>query len=340
MRPKIETHRRAPEIELESQPFARGSFLKEMRMSRPKRSTQPSLDRAKPVRVGPFRFEIAQQRQIDPFGFVFIRVVMSMDGLSATWHNQTVRLAFDPLQFRAFKPFWMMERITIQVPASTSNLGPGFDCLGVALRLYNFVTITRGGERRSSPIVDEAARKFFKESRAGKFSIFLRRSSGEVPSSRGLGGSATIRLGVLHGLNRLAGNPLDRLSIFQLCAQLEGHPDNAAPASFGGFTVARGETVQRFEVSPRLHFVLLIPRFRNQNSESEKSFAVEDRSRCRGGKLRQRLCHHSRVCLAQLRKSARRIRRSSSSTVSAKIDSVSCRASSPPPKKPARSALF
>jgi homoserine kinase len=182
-----------------------------------------------------------------------------MDGFGY-WHNETVRLAFDPLQFRAFKSFWMMEKITVQVPASTSNLGPGFDCLGVALRLYNFVTIRRGGGHRSSRIVDEAARKFFKESRARKFS-FSCGIRGEVPSSRGLGASATIRLGVLHGLNRLAGDPLDRLSILQLCAQLEGHPDNAAPATLGGFTVARGQTTQRFEVSPRLHFVLLIPDF-------------------------------------------------------------------------------
>src|SRR6266481_4320250 len=59
----------------------------------------------------------------------------------------------------------------------------------------------------------------------------------------------------------LARRPLHRLSIFRLCAELEGHPDNAAPSSFGGFTVARGKNVQRFEVSPRLKFVLLIPDF-------------------------------------------------------------------------------
>ncbi len=60
---------------------------------------------------------------------------------------------------------------------------------------------------------------------------------------------------------RVVGRPLDRLSIFHLCAELEGHPDNAAPCSFGGFTVARVENFQRFEVSPRLKFVLLIPDF-------------------------------------------------------------------------------
>jgi len=85
-----------------------------------------------------------------------------------------------------------------------------------------------------------------------------------------LGSSATIRLGILHGLNELTRRPLDRLSIFQLCAELEGHPDNAAPSSFGGFTVARGENVQRFEVSSRLKFVLLIPDFEIQTSAARK----------------------------------------------------------------------
>ena len=80
---------------------------------------------------------------------------------------------------------------------------------------------------------------------------------------------ATIRLGVLHGLNELCGRPLDRLSIFRLCAELEGHPDNAAPSSFGGFTVARGENVQRFDIS-RLKFVLLIPDFEIRTSSARK----------------------------------------------------------------------
>src|SRR5205085_1855830 len=91
-----------------------------------------------------------------------------------------------------------------------------------------------------------------------------------VPRGRGLGSSATIRLGILHGLNALTGRPLDRLSIFRLCADLEEHPDNAAPSTFGGFTVARGENVQCLEVSPRLKFVLLIPNFEIQTSAARK----------------------------------------------------------------------
>jgi len=88
-----------------------------------------------------------------------------------------------------------------------------------------------------------------------------------------LGSSATVRVGILFGLNHLSGEPLDRLTVFRLSAGLEGHPDNAAPASFGGFTVvqssasvprARGNpeecpAVYRFDVAPRLYFVLLVP---------------------------------------------------------------------------------
>jgi homoserine kinase len=167
-----------------------------------------------------------------------------------------------------------MQSVTVRVPASTSNLGPGFDCLGVALRLFNKVTVTRGTLDRQprkhrgsrslleshSQIVAEAADLFFKQVPRRRFS-FSCSVEEKIPRARGLGSSATIRLGVLHALNHLSENPFDRLSIFQLCARLEGHPDNAAPASFGGFTVVRGKNVQRFAVSPRLYFVLLIPDF-------------------------------------------------------------------------------
>jgi homoserine kinase len=174
-----------------------------------------------------------------------------------------------------------MQQVTVRVPASTSNLGPGFDCLGVALRIYNKVTVTRGGlpEQPHPQIVSEAADRFFKQARRREFSFSLSIVE-KIPRSRGLGSSAAIRLGILYALNQLSGDPLDRPTIFQLCADLEGHPDNAAPASFGGFTVVgtprcgasrrRPQRVytamQRFEVSSRLYFVLLIPNFEIKTS--------------------------------------------------------------------------
>jgi homoserine kinase len=167
-----------------------------------------------------------------------------------------------------------MQHVTVRVPGSTSNLGPGYDCLGVALRLHNSVTVVRGKVPRSSQprIVSDAAKRFFKQTRLGAFSFSCSIIEG-VPRCRGLGSSATVRLGILLGLNRLSGDPLDRLSLFRLCAELEGHPDNAAPASFGGFTVVQRSAsvslaqhkrqacanVQRFDVASRLYFVLLVP---------------------------------------------------------------------------------
>ena len=167
-----------------------------------------------------------------------------------------------------------MQQVTVRVPASTSNLGPGYDCLGVALRLYNSVTLVRGKTPRSARprIVSDAAERFFKQTRRRAFS-FSCSIVERIPRCRGLGSSATVRLGILLGLNRLSGEPLDRLTLFRLCAESEGHPDNAAPAAFGGFTVvqssassslARGKrhacaTVQRFEVASRLYFVLMVP---------------------------------------------------------------------------------
>lgn len=153
-----------------------------------------------------------------------------------------------------------MQQVTVRLPASTSNLGPGFDCLGVALRLYNQITVSRGRGGPLERMVDWAGDAFFKRTRSKSFR-FSSAISGDIPQSRGLGSSAAVRIGVLHSLNELSDSPLQRQDLFELCAELEGHPDNAAPASYGGFNVVRGACRQTFTISARLHFVLLIPDF-------------------------------------------------------------------------------
>src|SRR5437588_4518761 len=169
----------------------------------------------------------------------------------------------------------MRQQVIVRIPASTSNLGPGFDCLGVVLRIYNLVAVSRATKRKPlAPIVAKAADLFFKRTKRRRFA-FSCSAIEKIPRSRGLGGSATIRLGILHGLNELTGRPLDRLSILRLSAELEGHPDNAAPSSFGGFTVARGKNVQCFDVSTRLKFVLLIPDLEIQTSSARRILPVK-----------------------------------------------------------------
>lgn len=151
-----------------------------------------------------------------------------------------------------------MNQVIVRVPASTSNFGPGFDCLGAALRIYNEVSVSLGTSDKVSPIVRETARAFSKAARVRPVS-FGYSMSDRIPRRRGLGSSATVRSGLLLALNALTGAGLSRQQIFELCADLEGHPDNAAPAVFGGFTVVRGRDVQRFDISSRLRFVILVP---------------------------------------------------------------------------------
>lgn len=153
-----------------------------------------------------------------------------------------------------------MNEVTIRVPATTANLGPGYDCLGIALQIYNHVTVERGGEPPTNPMVSAVAEKFFTGAGVEPF-LFSWKITGDVPRSRGMGSSVTVRLGLLHGLNELSGKSLSADALFHICAELEGHPDNAAPAAFGGFTVAGGAEIARFEVAPALRFVLLIPDF-------------------------------------------------------------------------------
>jgi len=167
-----------------------------------------------------------------------------------------------------------MQQVTVRAPASTSNLGPGFDCLGVALSIYNRVTIKPGTRDHQNSMVREAARKFFALADCKRFD-FACDIRGSVPIGRGLGSSVTVRLGVLHALNEITRTNLSRDELFKLCAELEGHPDNAAPASFGGFTIARGIEVQHFKVSPRLRFILLIPSFEVATNDARRLLPAE-----------------------------------------------------------------
>ena len=161
----------------------------------------------------------------------------------------------------------ILEQVTIQVPATVANLGPGYDCLGMALSLYNRVTLQRHDEGQgidpAHPMIEEAAALFFGHPGSGGPAFgFSWEIEGEVPRSRGLGSSVTLRQGVIHGLNALCGSPLDREALFELCSTAEGHPDNAGPGVFGGFVVTgEGGQYFRFPVDPGFRLAVVIPDF-------------------------------------------------------------------------------
>ena len=189
----------------------------------------------------------------------------------------------------------------MRVPGTTANLGPGFDTLGIALRIHNCATATRvpgrgvtltspmspEGRVAATAMLSEAARLFFRSARVPAFGFSLD-LAGEVPIARGLGSSVTARLGCLGALNQLSGNPLNREQLFQLVSRLEGHPDNAAPAVFGGFTASTvvdgSARAVRFPVPASARFVTLIPRFEISTPLARKlvpnSFSKADTVHC------------------------------------------------------------
>jgi homoserine kinase len=166
--------------------------------------------------------------------------------------------------------------VTVRVPATTSNLGPGFDTLGIALKLHNQISICETDEliiervdnQRNSAAANamsrEAADAFFRRSKIKAHGAQIE-VKGDLPISGGLGSSVTIRLGIVYALNELNGRPLPDVALLDLVSDLEHHPDNVAPALFGGFAVSAiiNGTVRyrRFSVPPSLKFVVCIPEF-------------------------------------------------------------------------------
>ncbi|PWU06619.1 MAG: homoserine kinase [Verrucomicrobia bacterium] len=164
----------------------------------------------------------------------------------------------------------MKDKVVVQVPGTTANLGPGFDSLGIALNIHNRLIIRRASIPTADAMIAQAGEAFFSASNEKSFP-FACEIDGKVPPSRGLGSSVTVRLGTLLGLNRLTSEALSTEQLYKICAKLEGHPDNAAPATFGGFTVTRGDfKIQRFEVPAHLHFVLLVPDFEVRTSDARE----------------------------------------------------------------------
>ncbi|MDX6766935.1 MAG: homoserine kinase [Candidatus Methylacidiphilales bacterium] len=150
--------------------------------------------------------------------------------------------------------------VRVRVPATTANLGPGFDCLGAAVRLHNTLTLLDEPAPWPDAFMSEAAEAFFRA--AGR----KRRSwkvliEGDVPRARGLGSSVTVRLGLLLALNEREKRPLPPEKILELTIQLEGHPDNAVPAFHGGFAACGPKGHTRIDVEPTLKFVVAIPDF-------------------------------------------------------------------------------
>jgi homoserine kinase len=177
--------------------------------------------------------------------------------------------------------------IVARVPATSANLGSGFDCLGLALDLYNDVALIpdtafkvevhgEGAESlprdRSNLVARTVARYFDVIGRpTPPFSLRL---TNRIPLTGGLGSSSTALVGALLTANALAGDRLNRDELLRLAFELEGHPDNVAPALLGGLIVSVSDGGKLHTVSlpvpDGLRAVLFLPRFSTSTREARR----------------------------------------------------------------------
>lgn len=174
----------------------------------------------------------------------------------------------------------MAEELTIKirVPGTTANIGPGFDCLGAALTIYNYFTFSNSATTTFTVRGTEAAGISTDENNLVyksflKLYQYLDRTPPQVaidielgvPLARGLGSSATAIVGGLIGANQLAGSPLNIQEVMELAIAIEGHPDNVVPALLGNCQLSVGETgnwqICQLPWHPELVPVVAIPNF-------------------------------------------------------------------------------
>ncbi len=174
--------------------------------------------------------------------------------------------------------------VKVRVPATSANVGCGFDTLGIAFNLYTTFTF----EEIEEGVVFEGCEEKFANEDNLIYTTFLKtleklnkKVSGvkitidcHVPVSRGLGSSSTCVVGGIYGAYALTDTPIDRDAIFTLASAIEGHPDNVSPAIFGGLSAScmvglEAITVQ-YAIDERFRFLALIPNFETLTADMRK----------------------------------------------------------------------
>lgn len=183
--------------------------------------------------------------------------------------------------------------LKIKVPASTANIGAGFDCFGLALKLYNEFEFAKtdsddlifleNGKTSSIALEDnliyhsmlEAFKKYDFKHRG----FYINVVTSEVPLSRGLGSSATCIAAGIHAANYFMGKIMTEQEIINLATQIEGHPDNVVPALVGGFNISLIENdnvvYSKINTPNDLLFAALIPDFKMSTENSRKVLPLQ-----------------------------------------------------------------
>ena len=175
-------------------------------------------------------------------------------------------------------PIIIPTMFTLRIPATSANLGPGFDCLGLALDLWNEVTFSVEGDKVTYTVTGAGATKLNRRRRNLVTKAFYRsyevcgvtppegvriQSQNGIPPGSGLGSSAAAILAGLCGANEILGQPFDQESLLKLGSDLEGHPDNIAPALLGGLIISAlvddQIVTRRYEI-PEITIVIATPK--------------------------------------------------------------------------------
>lgn len=190
-----------------------------------------------------------------------------------------------------------MATVTVTIPATSANLGPGFDCLGLALALYNRITFTAVPPTPSTPpltitvsgvdahkvatdesnLVYQCANLIFDKVGQRPSPLHIHQEN-NIPVGSGLGSSSTAVLGGMLAANELVGRPYTPAQILQFAAQKEGHPDNVAPAMYGSLVLGvahdAGLHIERFAV-PDLRVAVVLPDFHLLTSEARAALPAQ-----------------------------------------------------------------
>ncbi len=175
--------------------------------------------------------------------------------------------------------------INIQIPATSANLGAGFDSLGLAVNLYNYVGIEESDTIDILPLdgtivptgkdnlIYVSAKQLY--DLCGKPLPGLRiHQRNNIPMTRGLGSSSACIIAGVYGANLLLGTPFNTDELLDIAARIEGHPDNIAPALLGGIVTAvfEGNHVYwvKQEIFRQLKFIAMIPDFEMKTAEARQ----------------------------------------------------------------------
>jgi len=180
----------------------------------------------------------------------------------------------------------------VKIPATTTNLGPGFDCLGMSVELYNYIIVEKSEKLEivvpncdrdiipidSTNLIVQAMQRVYDFAKADFIPVKITQEN-NIPFARGLGSSAACIVGGILAANKLINNKLSLDEMINIAVSMEGHPDNVLPAFIGGLVAANmhDSLVDYVQMMPhnKFKFVFIIPDFHLKTSDARKVLPKE-----------------------------------------------------------------